>query len=87
MNEEKIMKLMKSIDIEVAPREELKENITTIIRNISSKEHGELSSLESLLFRKPLKAAACMAVCISTALWVLMGSNYTSFLYSLINVR
>ncbi len=87
MNEEKIMKLMKSIDIEVAPREELKENITTIIRNISSKEHGELSSLENLLFRKPFKTAACMAVCISTALWVLMGSNYTSFLYSLINVR
>lgn len=85
MQDKIIRELIKSIDIEVEPKTEVKDRIlSNIISNRDVSEDCMLTSLQKIFFLRPLRTASCLATIVSAILWVIFGNGYINILASII---
>lgn len=88
MNEEKIKKLIQSIQTEIEPPIETKDRIFFNVVNSDRGKNAEtLTFLQSLFFVRPVRTAACLATIISAILYAALGNNYTGILTGFIGTR
>ncbi len=84
MKDNTLKKLVKSLDIEAAPPEGLKEDILSRVVSMEIKAEPVLTPFERFFFEKPLRAACVVALPVAGSLWAIMGSNFINLLSGII---
>jgi hypothetical protein len=76
MNDKELTKMLKTMDVQTAPPEGLKERLLCKVMGAGYHADPFLTPLEKFFFEKPLRAACCVSILLSGVLWAALGSGF-----------